>query len=209
MYGFGVADAMSTQSMEEGQVASGLLTAVVDRIECGLLACGPEGELIHANVAAQRELSEASTLRLVGARIACQGAAQDCWRAALTAAAVGQMSSLVDLGSTDRPWMVAVMPLRISREGVSGALAVMGRRTACSPLALEMLASRHGLTYAESRVFQALLGSQSAREIAVIHGVAIATVRTQIQAVRDKLGVRSIDALLLRAAQIPPVTSLQ
>ncbi len=209
MFEFGVADAISTLSIEENLATSGLLTAVVDRIECGLMACGPEGELLHANAAAQRELREASALRLAGARVACQGAGQEAWRGALRSAAVGHISSLVELGTSERPWMVAVMPLRVSLDGIAGALVVMGRRSACSPLALEMLASRHGLTYAEARVFQALLGNRTAREIAAQHGVAIATVRSQIQSVRDKLGVRSIDALLLRAAQVPPVTALQ
>jgi DNA-binding CsgD family transcriptional regulator len=209
MIDFGIAEAMSTLSMEDNLASSGLLTAVVDRLECGLMACGPEGELLHANVSARRELRGASSLRLAGDRVACQGPAEDSWRTALSAAALGQMSSLVDLGTIDRPWMVAVMPLRVSPGGASGALVVMGRRSACSPLALEMLASRHGLTYAEGRVFQALIASRTAREIAEQHGVAIATVRTQIQSVRDKLGVRSIDALLLRAAQVPPVTTVQ
>jgi hypothetical protein len=34
-------------------------------------------------------------------------------------------------------------------------------------------------------------------------------VGAQIQSIRDKLGVRSVDALLLRAAQLPPVSSWQ
>lgn len=196
-------------SQEENLAAGDLLAAVVDRIECGLMACGPDGELLHANVAARRELHEASVLRLADARVVCQGARGESWRIALNAATVSHMSSLVDLGDVDRPWMVAVLPMRLNVRSVPGALVVMGRRSACSPLALEMLASRHGLTYAEARVFRALIASRTAREIAAKHGVAIATVRTQIQAVRDKLGVRSIDALLLRAAQVPPVTSVQ
>jgi hypothetical protein len=36
----------------------------------------------------------------------------------------------------------------------------------------------------------------------------IATVRTQIQSIREKLQVRSIDELLLRAAAVPPVAAL-
>lgn len=205
----GAAHAIPALSMDETRANHGLLTAVVDRIECGLMACGPEGELLHANVSAQRELQEEGVLRRVGDRVACHGAAKGSWQAALNAAALGRMSSLVDLGTAERPWLVAVMPLGAGEGAGSGALVVMGRRSACSPLALEMLASRHGLTWAEGRVLQALIGNRTAREIAAQHGVAIATVRSQIQAVRDKLGVRSIDALLLRAAQVPPVTTLQ
>ncbi|OYU72791.1 MAG: LuxR family transcriptional regulator, partial [Burkholderiales bacterium PBB5] len=65
----------------------------------------------------------------------------------------------------------------------------------------------HGLTYAAQRVLRALVNNSTVREIAASHGVSIATVRTQIQAVREKLGARSIDALLLQTAAMPPVTA--
>jgi DNA-binding CsgD family transcriptional regulator len=98
------------------------------------------------------------------------------------------------------------MPLDVADVDLPLVLVMMGRRQVCSPLGMELLASHHGLTFAESRVLRALVDNLSPREIAASHGVAIATIRTQISAVRDKLGVRSIDALLLRAAAVPPLT---
>ena len=59
----------------------------------------------------------------------------------------------------------------------------------------------------DAQTLRALVDNGTAREIAAMHGVSIATVRTQIQAVREKLGARSIDALLLQAAALPPVTA--
>ena len=41
----------------------------MDRLECGVLACGPQGMLYHANTAARRELATASRLRLVSGRV--------------------------------------------------------------------------------------------------------------------------------------------
>jgi DNA-binding CsgD family transcriptional regulator len=70
-----------------------------------------------------------------------------------------------------------------------------------------MLSASHGLTYAEQRVLRALVDNSTVREIAALHGVSVTTVRSQIQAVREKLGARSIDALLLQAAALPPVTA--
>jgi DNA-binding CsgD family transcriptional regulator len=102
--------------------------------------------------------------------------------------------------------MLATMPLDVTEIDAPLVLVMMGRRQVCSPLGLELLASHHGLTIAESRVLRALVDNRSPREIAALHGVAIATIRTQISAVRDKLGVRSIDALLLRAAEMPPLS---
>lgn len=170
---------------------SRLLVALMARIECGVLASGPSGELYHANVAARRELSDARVLSIAAGRVDCRKDCRDSWNSALHAAAVHMRSSLVCLSAGGGRLMVALK----------------GRRTACSPLGLEMLANSHGLTSAERGVLRALTGNSTAREIAQSHGVKVATVRTQIQSVRDKLGVRSIDALLLRAAAVPRITA--
>lgn len=186
---------------------SQLLVALMDRIECGVMACGPAGELYHANVAAQRELGDARILRWSSGRVGCAASCRDTWTNALHAAAVRLRSSLISLSDGNQRLMVALMPVRIGDSDTSAAVAMMGRRTVCSPLGLEMLANTHGLTSAERRVLKSLIDNCTAREIAQSHGVTVSTVRTQIQAVRDKLGVRSIDALLLRAAEVPPVTA--
>jgi DNA-binding CsgD family transcriptional regulator len=186
---------------------SQLLVALMDRIECGVIACGPSGELYHANVAARRELSDARVLCLAQGRVGCCGECRDTWIAGLQGAAVRKRSSLVSLSEGGERLMVALMPVRVGTSDTLAAVALMGRRTVCSPLGLEMLSNSHGLTSAERRVLRALIHNSTAREIAESHGVKVATVRTQIQAVRDKLGVRSIEALLLRAAEVPPITA--
>ena len=171
------------------------------------MACGPSGELYHANVAARRELCDARVLHLAQGRVGCAGDCRDNWIAALHGAAVRMRSSLVSLSEGRERLMAALMPVRVGRFETPAAVVLMGRRAVCSPLGLEMLANSHGLTSAERRVLRALIDSSTAREIAESHGVTVATIRTQIQAVRDKLGVRSIDALLLRAAEVPPITA--
>jgi len=186
---------------------SRLLGALMDRIECGVMACGPEGQLYHANVAARRELAVASVLRLSHGRVECPMGGPEAWHSALYAAAVRLRSSLISLGQGEQRLMLALTPVQIGAGDQPAAVVMMGRRALCSPLGLEMLSNSHGLTSAERRVLQALIDNRSVREIAESHGVTVATVRTQIQAAREKLGVRSIDALLLRAAEVPPVTA--
>ncbi len=188
-------------------ILSRLLSALMDRIECGVLACGPSGELIHANVAARRELKSARILRVERDCVCCSNDSNRNWLTALNDATARLRSSLISLDGSGERLMVALMPVHVEGAAAPAAIAMMGRRTVCSSLGLEMLSSSHGLTFAERRVFKALVCNLTTREIAALHGVAVATVRTQIQAVRDKLGVRSIDALLLRAAEIPPVTA--
>ncbi len=86
-------------------------------------------------------------------------------------------------------------------------LQVLGRRQPCSALGLETLAGSYGLTLAERRVLGALVREATPRDIARQHAVALSTVRTQISSIRAKFGTRSIEGLLLRAAEVPPVAS--
>lgn len=184
----------------------GLLTALIDRIECGMLVCTPSAELLHANRAAQYELKCGGAVSLVDGHLRCDDESSTAWMTALRDAATRHRSSLLTLGPRSDPLMVAVTSLEHLIEE-SAVMVLTGRRGACSRLGIELLAKLHGLTFAECRVLRALIGNNTPREIAASHGVALATVRTQIQAVRDKLGVRSIEALLLRAAEIPPITA--
>ena len=186
---------------------SQLIAALLDRIECGVLACDSSGMLYHANLAAQRELAGARILRMVDGRVACGVNCLDTWMTALHDATVRARSSLISLVDAGERLMVAIMPVAIGNTDKSVAVALMGRRAVCSPLGLEMLSNCHRLTNAERRVLRALIDNATAREIAAAHGTKVATVRTQIQSVRDKLGVRSIDALLLRAAEVPLISA--
>lgn len=184
-----------------------LLSALMDRIACGVLACRSDGLLLHANSVARRELAHAGALRLEGTHVCANTAQQDIWCTALHDAATRQRTRLMHLQDGSERLSVALLPVQVDGDAGPAAVAMLGRRTVCSALGLEMLAASHGLTYAEQRVLRALVNNGTVREIAASHGVAITTVRTQIQAVREKLGVRSIDALLLQAAALPPVTA--
>ncbi|MDY0743334.1 LuxR C-terminal-related transcriptional regulator [Paucibacter sp. R3-3] len=185
-----------------------LASALMDQVECGLITCRADGSLIHANRAARRELGLGNSLWLAGDSLRCEAEMQSELNAALNDAAMRQRSRLLLLngGGAERLTAVA-MPIQVDSLGVPAALLMIGRRNVCSPLGLEMLALRHGLTLTERRVLRALIASQSARDIADAHGVAMSTIRSQIQSIRDKVGVRSIEELLLRAAQVPPVSS--
>jgi DNA-binding CsgD family transcriptional regulator len=66
---------------------------------------------------------------------------------------------------------------------------------------------RHGLTLAERRVLRGLIDIREPEQIAQENGGRLSIVRTQIQSIRGRLGVRSIDELLCRVAQLPLVAS--
>lgn len=188
--------------------ARGLADALINQIECGLLACDAQGRLLFANRAALRELAQAQVLKLEEGLVRCVQTASLEFQAALRDATELQRARLLQLGQDSLRTMVTVTPVWHAHPHQRTALVMIGRRMPGSPLAVQMLALRHGLTPTETRVLTALLSDMPPRAIAAAHGVGLSTVRTQIQAVRNKLGARSIDALLLQVAELPPITTL-
>jgi DNA-binding CsgD family transcriptional regulator len=179
---------------------------IVDQIDCGLIVCDAQGHMLHANRSAQRELHSAQILILQDGVLCCRGPSANELAAAIKAAAGRGLRRLVNLQDSP-PLMVVVMPLDRLPGTDPMVLVMIGRRSLCTPLGLELLAVQHRLTWAEQRVLRAIVGGVAVRNIATDNGVAMSTVRTQVQSIRDKLGVGNIDALLLIAARIPPVPS--
>ncbi len=184
-----------------------LAAALMDQVECGLITCRADGTVIHTNRAARRELDQGRVLTMIGNAVHCTVDSQAELNSALNDAALKQRSRLLLLGTGADRLAAVAMPIQVESLRQPTALLMVGRRNVCSPLGLEMLALRYGLTLTERRVLRALIASQTARDIADAHGVAMSTVRSQIQSIRDKVGVHSIEELLLRAAQVPPVSS--
>lgn len=186
-----------------------LVPALLDQIDCGLVACNGEGELLHANRAGRRELAHGGALWLAGGRVVCEISLRFDFEQAVREAVSARRTRMLMVGPESDPLRVVVMPVYVESDDEPCALVMLGRRSLCSPLGLQMMAIEGGLTAVEQRVLRALIDGRSAHEIALDHGVALPTVGAQIQSIRDKLGVRSVDALLLRAAQLPPVSSWQ
>lgn len=186
-----------------------LVPALLDQIDCGLVACTGEGELLHANRAGRRELAHGGALWLAGGRVVCEISLRFDFEQAVREAVSARRTRMLMVGPDSDPLRVVVMPVYAESDDEPCALVMLGRRALCSPLGLQMMAIEGGLTAVEQRVLRALIDGRSAHEIALDHGVALPTVGAQIQSIRDKLGVRSVDALLLRAAQLPPVSSWQ
>jgi DNA-binding CsgD family transcriptional regulator len=189
------------------ELPHGLVAALADEVECGLIACDGTGRLWYANRSAREELAAARALKIVAGSIRCAAGPEAGFEGALFAAAHHNRRQLLALGQPGEQLMASLVPLRGAGRTGSLVLIVLGRRGPCSELGLEMLARMHGLTLAERRVLGLLLAQETPRTIAAIHGVALSTVRSQVKSIRDKFGVRSIEALLIRAAEVPPVAT--
>ena len=186
---------------------SQLPLALFDEIECGLIVCDGQGTIRFANQAARQEMASARVLVRQGDCVGRAPAASGEFDAALRQAVNHGRRSLVLLDRERDRLMVSVLPIQWAGAEQGHVLVMLGRRRPCSDLGLELLAGSYGLTLAERRVLAALVREATPREIAIEHEVALSTVRTQISSIRAKLGTRSIDGLLLRAAEVPPVAS--
>lgn len=186
---------------------SALPMTLIDEIECGLIVCDAQGTVRLTNRAAKRELADGRALCLAGEHLLRPHGENADLDAAIRQAALRGRRTLLQTGGAAGRLLVSVQPLSMFGLGDPLVLLLLGRRQPCSDLGLELLASRFGLTLAERRVLAGLLRDASPREIALDHAVALSTVRTQISSIRAKLGARSIDHLLLRAAEVPPVAN--
>lgn len=86
-------------------------------------------------------------------------------------------------------------------------LLVIGRRHLCERLSVQCFARAHRLTPAESNVLELLCEGLDPRDIATLNGVGIATVRTQVNRIREKTGAASIRRLIGQVATLPPMLS--
>lgn len=175
-----------------------------DQIECGLIVSDEEGYIRFANHAAQQELASQRVLHRDGGKLHSIAGGSDGLRNAIRRAAADGRRNLVRLRGAGGELIVSVAPLQVGQ--YDHALVILGRRQPCSDLGLELLATSYGLTLAERKVLRALMLRSTPCEIANAHGVKLSTIRTQILSIRSKFGSRSIEDLMLQAAQLPPMT---
>ena len=183
------------------------LALMLDEIDYGMVLT--EGtRVLHANHVAQAELDGAHPLQLAGGSLGARDP-QDMQRLqdALAGAQRG-LRKLVTLGDGQRRVSLAVVPLGALGLGGPGAtLVMMGKRQVCQRLSVQWFARSHLLTPAETRVLEGLCDGMEPREIAELHDVGLATVRTQIGSIRAKTGADSIRSLVGQVAKLPPMVS--
>lgn len=188
-----------------GDVLARGLAQVLDQLDNGMLLVDGDGHLLHANAAARGALDARHPLQLLGGTLRARlGRDVAPLFEAIQAAASRGLQRLLALGDVQRQVDVAVLPMHL-REGQGLALLLLGRAQLCAPLSVQGFARSRGLTAAEARVLEALCAGQAPAEIARAHGVGIATVRTQIGAIRVKAGVARIPDLVDMMARLPPM----
>lgn len=187
------------------------LAAMLDELDYGVALVGADSQLWLLNRAARRDTAANGVLMLQGGVLSARDeSSQQQLANAIAAAALRGLRGIVNVSAGDAARQVSVLPLGKEADargcGASGAaMLVLSRRQLCEPLSIDAFARQHGLTHAEGQVLQALAQGESPQSIAQRHGVALSTVRTQIQSVFNKTGTRSVQHLVARLATLPPL----
>ena len=197
---------------------AGMLLRMLEEVDYGIALVTASGVLRFANQLGLLALTEPGPLRLGrGLLFAASDADQLQLRSALADAARG-LRRLLHLGDGAHAVSVAVKPLMgetAANDGALGAPAatnqalamlVFGKRQTCETLTLDIFARSQKLTGAEAAVLRGLCAGQRPKQIAAASGVAVSTVRTQINAIRVKTHTNSIRELVDRVAALPPIT---
>lgn len=206
--------------------------ALLDELDYGVVLLGETNRVLHANRAAQSVLQAHSSLDVAdGCLRACRAGDAAALADGLAAAAQRGLRRFVTLGAEDTRIAVVLIPLGPLGSTLAQAslpsqpphgphgphaphgphgpltLLVIGRRHLCERLSVQCFARAHKLTPAESNVLELLCEGLDPRDIATLNGVGIATVRTQVNRIREKTGAASIRRLIGQVATLPPMLS--
>lgn len=180
-----------------------------DEIDYGIFVLSAQCKLLYANQVALACLHAMAVLREEhGALVAASVRDTTALGNAVRAASTQGLRRLLQVGATPDRLALAVVPGPLV-SGPSGrrVLVMLPRRRLCQPLSTYGFARDHGLSAAESQVLDLLCDGLQPSKIADQHGVAIATVRSQIASIRIKTDTATIGELIHRIARLPPICS--
>ena len=204
-----VTPAQARSAGAEPGAEAGLLRAVLDHLQLGIVAVGPDGRVQHANRAARAHGARHPELRIDERQRPDCAAHADRLVQAIAAARAGRWT-LVTLGSRgaaadDERLTIAVVPLGRGQGADGTVLLLFSPPRGADALAMQLFARAAGLTSAEARVLRALADGQAPSQIARQNDVALSTVRSQVGSIRAKTGARSITELARAVGRLPPV----
>jgi DNA-binding CsgD family transcriptional regulator len=207
-FGHSTASAWQRDDATVGRLAAADMAELLEELDTAVIVCCTEGHVEFANSAARRELLLGKPLAIDAKGLLCltEGAQAALFqlRSALRAAVHAQRRQLLALRDGAHSLMASVMPLG---QQAPWALVMLGRRQPAPNLAVQMLSKLYALTNAEQQVLVGLLAGQRVEAIAQERGVKLSTLRTQVSALREKLGASRLEDLVRLAAELPPMGS--
>jgi len=183
------------------------MSLVLEELDYGVLLVSGQGQLLHSNLCARRTMDASFPLQIQDGLLRARHDKDTApLFEALGRAEQEGRRCLLRLGETADRANVVVVPLNRNVEHTA-VLLVLERRQLCAELAAQWFALRYGLTPAETEVLKLLSEGARPNKVAETQGVAISTVRTQIQSIRAKSGAQSIGELMRQLAVLPPLMS--
>ncbi len=179
-----------------------VITTLLDELDYGVILAAEQGCVAYLNRAAQALLHDGGLIAMSDYRLLAERPADRPVLGDALAGAARGLRRLVTLGGPDDRVSVALIPLRAA---TPFTVLIFGRRRLCERMSLQWFARAHGLTPAESSVLELLSEGRDPREVAQVHEVGMATVRTQVKDIRDKTGASSIRSLMHQVALLPPM----
>lgn len=175
----------------------------IERLSSGLALVDSESQLLYANASARSSIAQAGWTVEEGWLRCRTSHDQVSWSKALHEVCARKQRHLYDMAAQSGKSFAALVC--VSLDSAPRVLVTFGRAELCGTLELQMYASRHCLTLAESQVLRKLSQGMRPAQIAVENGVALTTVATQVAAVRAKTGSASVRQLLTTLSRLPPV----
>ena len=193
-------------------LSSQWLSLVLEELDYGVLLLNAGGQVLHCNLAARRCLEAGNhPLLLAHGHVKARNSNDDeALTEALRAAEQAGRRCLLKLtgGKNQSCQQANVVVVPLNRDVSQAAvLLVLERPQLCGELAAQWFAMRYKLTPTETSVLKALSTGDKPGRVAQQQGVAISTVRSQIQSIRAKSGAGSISELLRQLAMLPPLMS--
>lgn len=180
--------------------SDGLTPAVLDELDYPVMWVDRRLALRWANRVGHWLLAHGSPLARDGTRLQPHAPDEHEHFALAVAAAIDRgLRRWLTLGGQ----AFAVLPL-----GPHGAMVIGARSSLCQTLSIEGFARQCGLTSSEAQVLHALCAGRSPAQIARERGVKLSTVRTQLGALRTKIGASDIRTLVRLVGTLPPMVRL-
>ncbi|MET0529651.1 MAG: helix-turn-helix transcriptional regulator [Microvirga sp.] len=184
------------------------LSSTLDRLSTAVLLVTAEGRLVYVNSRADAMLLSGEFLRATNGRlVAVEPGAERQLRAAIAAAAQGDADldvkgiAILLAESGDTSQVARVLPLTSGeRRGMldhKAAVAIFVHQTKLGvPAPLEVMAKLYKLTAGEMRVLAAVAETSGVENMAMKLGISAATVKTHLQSLFAKTGVRRQSELI-------------
>lgn len=184
-----------------------LLAQLVGELSSGMLVINVQGRILHANLAARRELERGVVVKDKGGELhLLSSAAGKAFQLAREKAMSGQRS-LITLSANDMNVTMSVVPLSAQSATLCEHIALfLSRSSVCESGVLGYFARSYSLTLTEQRVLVFLCHCLSTPEIAIQMKIAVSTVRSHVRSLCIKTSCCGVRELIQRVAVLPPLS---